>query len=103
MKNRIKYKGFYIDRTENGYRISRKEDTEKHTHLSNLNPSYKLIDNVLSNKIPTHCGCYYLESHIRLSYDEDYIRKIREYIKVKQNKTKQMYYNPGRKRSGGNF
>lgn len=44
-----------------------------------------------------------LESHARLSYDEDYIRKIREYIKVKQNKTKQMYYNPGRKRSGGNF
>ena len=103
MKNRIEYKGFYIDRTENGYRISRKEDTEKHTHLSNLNPSDRLIDNVLSNKIPTRCGCYYLESHIRLSYDENYIRKIREYIEVKQNKTKQMYYNPGRKRSGGNF
>ena len=29
--------------------------------------------------------------------------KIREYIKVKQNKSKQMYYNPGRKCSGGNF
>ena len=71
--------------------------------MKNLNPSYKLIDNVLSNKIPTRCGCYYLESHIRLSYDENYIRKIREYIEVKQNKTKQMYYNPGRKRSGGNF
>ena len=86
MKNRIKYKGFYIDKTENGYRICRQEDTEKHTHLSNLNPSYRLIDNVLSNKIPTRCGCYYLESHIRLSYDENYIRKIREYIEVKQNK-----------------
>ena len=81
MKNRIEYKGFYIDKTENGFRICRKEDTEKHTHLSNLNPSYRLIDNVLSNKIPTRCGCYYLESHARLSYDEDYIRKIREYIK----------------------
>lgn len=87
MKNRIEYKGFYIDRTENGYRICRKEDTEKHTHMKNLNPSYRLIDNVLSNKIPTRCGCYYLESHIRLSYDENYIRKIREYIEVKQNKT----------------
>ena len=81
MKNRIEYKDFYIDKTENGFRICRKEDTEKHTHLSNLNPSYRLIDNVLSNKIPTRCGCYYLESHIRLSYDENYIRKIREYIK----------------------
>ena len=48
MKNRIEYKGFYIDKTENGYRICRQEDTEKHTHLSNLNPSYRLIDNVLS-------------------------------------------------------
>lgn len=103
MKNRIEYKGFYIDKTENRYRICRKDDTEKHTHMKNLNPSYRLIDNVLSNKIPTRCGCYYLESHIRLSYDEDYIRKIREYIEVKQNKTKQMYFNPGRKRSGGNF
>ena len=103
MKNRIKYKGFYIDRTENGYRICRQGNEEKHTHLSNLNPSYKLIDNVLSNKIPTMCGTYYLESHARLSYDENYIRKIREYIEVKQNKSKQVYYNPSRKRSGGNF
>lgn len=71
--------------------------------MKNLNPSYRLIDNVLSNKIPTRCGCYYLESHIRLSYDKNYIRKIREYIEVKQNKSKQMYFNPGRKSSGGNF
>ena len=111
MKNRIEYKGFYINKTENGYRICRKENTEKHSHMKNLNPSYRLIDNVsyrlinnvLSNKIPTRCGCYYLESHIRLSYDKNYIRKIREYIKVKQNKSKQMHFNPGRKRSGGNF
>lgn len=46
MKNRIEYKGFYIDKTENGYRICRQKDTEKHTHLSNLNPSYRLIDNM---------------------------------------------------------
>ena len=103
MKKRIKYKGFFIDKTENGYRICRENDTNKHTHLKNLKPSYRLIDNVLSNKIPTRCGCYYLESHIRLSYDEDYIRKISEYIEVKKNKTKQIYYNPGIKHSGGNF
>lgn len=103
MKNRISYKGFFIDRTENGYRICHQEDISKHTHLKNLNPSYRLIDNVLSNKIPKRCGIYYLQSHIRLSYDEDYIKKINDYIKVKQNKTKQMYYNPSRKHSGGNF
>lgn len=32
MKNRIEYKGFYIDKTENGYRICRKENTEN-THI----------------------------------------------------------------------
>ena len=103
MKNRISYKGFFIDRTENGYRICRQEDIGKHTHLKNLNPSYQLINNVLSNKIPKRCGIYYLQSHIRLSYDEDYIKKINDYIKVKQGKTNQMYFNPGRKRSGGKF
>lgn len=36
MKNRIEYKGFYIDKTENGYRISRKEDTEKKIQKSIL-------------------------------------------------------------------
>ena len=42
---------------------------------------------------------------IRRDFKEKNInyRKICEYIEVKQNKTKQMYYNPGRKRSGGNF
>ena len=101
MKDRITYKGFYIDKTENGYRICRQNDTDKHTHLKNLAPAYKLIDNVLSNRIPRRCGIYYLESHTKLSYDENYIRKIHEYIKVKQNKSKQLYFNPGRKHSGG--
>ena len=87
MKNRIEYKGFYIDKTENGYRISRKEDTEKHTHLSNLNPSYRLIDNVLSNKIPTRCGCYYLESHIRLSSLMRSATKLDYFFKIFRLKT----------------
>ena len=32
MKNRIEYKGFYIDKTENGFRICRKEDTETYSY-----------------------------------------------------------------------
>ena len=98
MKNRIIYKGFYIDKTATGYRIYRQEDTKIHTHLKNLSPSYKLIDNVIAGKIPRKCSCYYLESHCRLSYDDNYVRKIKEYIEVKQNKgKKQVFYNPHKK------
>ena len=42
---RISYKGHFIDKTENGYRICKEYDTSIHSHLKNLNPSYKLIDN----------------------------------------------------------
>ena len=94
---RIKYKGYFIDRTETGYRVSKSTDTDIHTHLKNLNPSYKLIDNVLNKKIPKRCGNYYLESHARLSTDENYIRKITELLEVKRSKTKQFYYNPHKK------
>lgn len=99
MENRISYKGFYIDKISTGYRICKQTNTEIHTHLANLNPSYKLIDNVINKRIPKRCGLYYLESHIRLSDDEKYIRKIREYMKVKLNKgKKQAYYNPSKKK-----
>ena len=99
MKNRIIYKGFYIDKTTTGYRICRQDNTKIHTHLHNLNPSYKLIDNVVARKMPRRCSCYYLESHCRLSSDETYIRKIKEYIEVKQNKgIRQRYFNPHKKK-----
>lgn len=95
---RIKYKGYFIDKTESGYRICKEDNTEIHTHLRNLNPCYKLIDNVISRKIPRRCGIYYLESHARLSDNENYIQKIRDYIEVKKNKTHQNYFNPHKKR-----
>lgn len=94
----IKYKGFFIDRTETGYRISKQSDTSIHTHLRNLNPSYKLIDNVVNKRIPTRCGLYYLESHIRLA-DDKYKQKLKDYYKLKLNKgKKQNYFNPHKKR-----
>ena len=80
---RISYKGYFIDKTENGYRICKDDNTNIHTHIKNLNPSYKLIDNVVNHKIPTRCGLYYLESHIRLTDNEDYKRKLQEYYDVK--------------------
>lgn len=96
---RIKYKGFYIDRTKTGYRISRQTDTSIHTHLCNLSPSYKLIDNIVSNRIPKRCGLYYLESHIRLADDKEYKRKLQDYYNVKVNKgRKQQYFNSRKKK-----
>lgn len=96
--DRIKYKGFFIDRTETGYRISKQSDISIHTHLRNLNPSYKLIDNVVNKRIPTRCGLYYILSHIRIAEDEEYKRKLQDYYDVKVNKgKKQNYINIGYK------
>lgn len=96
---RIKYKGFFIDRTKTGYRISKQSDSSIHTHLRNKNPCFMLVDNVVNKRIPKRCGLYYLESHIRLADDFDYKRKLQDYYEVKLNKgKKQNYYNPHMKR-----
>ena len=96
--DRVVYKNYYIDKTKTGYRVSSIQSSKRHTHLRHRNACYKLINNVVAKKIPRRCSCYYLESHARLSNDEEYTRKIREYIEVKQNKSKkQNYYNPHKK------
>ncbi len=96
---RIKYKGYFIDKTKTGYRISKQSDISIHTHLRNISPSYRLIDNVINKRIPKRCGLYYLKSHIRIANDEEYIRKLQDYYDVKINKgIRQQYYNPHKKR-----
>ena len=94
---RINYKGFFIDKIDTGYRICKQTNTSIHTHLRNLNPCYKLIDNILNKRLPTRCGLYYIESHIRLA-DGKYKEKLEDYYKVKLNKDKQKYFNPHKKR-----
>ena len=93
MEDRVEYKGFYIDRTETGYRVCRIEDSNIHTHLRNLNPCYKLIDNVNRDKIPRRCSAYYLTSHMRLSHNKDYKKKIEQMLSVRAKKTHQNFYN----------
>lgn len=96
---RIIYKGFFIDKTDTGYRISNQSNNSIHTHLHNKNPCFKLIDNVLNKHIPRRCGLYYLESHIRLADDMEYKKKLQDYYDVKVNKgKKQNYYNPHKKK-----
>lgn len=96
---RINYKGFFIDRTKTGYRISKQSDSSIHSHLRNKNPCFTLIDNVVNKRIPKRCGLYYLESHIRLAENLDYKRRLQDYYDIKVNKgKKQNYYNPHKKR-----
>jgi len=95
---RIEYKGFFIDKTNRGYRVSKQSDISIHTHLHNKNPCFKLIDNVTGKRIPHSCGLYYLESHIRLADNLDYKRKLQDYYDVKVNKGKKLqYYNSSKK------
>ena len=58
-----------------------------------------MIDNIVWKRIPKRCGLYYIQSHIRLTDDKEYKRKLQDYYNVKVNKGKKIsYYNPCKKR-----
>ncbi len=93
------YRGYRIEKTENGYRITLDNDSyDKHTHIKSKGFCRKLIDYVVDNKVPTKVNNYILESCIRLSNDENYKRKVSELLESRKHKTKQFYYNPGIKK-----
>lgn len=92
-----KYRGYRIEQTENGFRITLDDGSDQHTHLKSKHFCKKLIDYVVDRKVPKRVGNYVLESCIRLSDDENYIQKISELLDVRKNKTKQFYYNPHKK------
>ena len=92
-----KYRGYRIEQTENGFRITLDDGSDKHTHIKSKGFCKKLIDYVIEKKIPTRVSNYVLESCIRLSTDENYTRKLTELLEVRKNKTRQFYYNPHKK------
>lgn len=92
-----KYRGYRIESTENGFRITLDDGSDRHTHLKSKHFCKKLIDYVVDRKVPKKVGNYVLESCIRLSDDENYIQKISELLEVRTSKTKQFYYNPHKK------
>lgn len=94
-----KYRGYRIESTENGFRITRDDGSDSHTHIRSRGFCKKLIDYVVDKKIPTQVSNYILVSCIRLSCDDVYIQKISELLESRKNKTKQFYYNPGIKKS----
>ena len=92
-----KYRGYSIEQTENGFRITLDNGSDKHTHIRSRHFCKKLIDYVVDKKVPTRVSNYVLESCKRLSTDKHYITKIDELLEARKNKTKQFYYNPHKK------
>jgi len=93
-----KYRGYRIERTETGFRITLDDSSDKHTHIKSKSFCKKLIDYVVDRKIPKTVGNYILESCIRLSTDEIYIQKISALIETRKKKNKQSYFNPHQKK-----
>lgn len=92
-----KYRGYRIEQTENGFRITLDDGSNRHTHIRSKGFCKKLIDYVVDEKIPTRVSSYILQSCIRISKSENYIQKISELLEVRKNKTRQFYYNPSKK------
>lgn len=92
------YRGYRIEQTENGFRITLDDGSDKYTHIKSKAFCKKLIDFVVNNKVPTKVSYYILESCIRLSTNENYIQKISNIIETRKLKEKQYYLNPRKKR-----
>lgn len=85
---------YLIFRVKNGYIVynSKKEFDDGHTHLKHFNACKTLIDLSCKKKLPRSNSIYFISSLIRISDDEKYIEKLKEFIDVKTNKTKNKYY-----------
>lgn len=99
-------KDFKIDKLKDGtFRVTRTNILgDYHTHMKSKQLAKTAIHNVCYGKIPLNLRDYTLISMYRLSNDEKYRSKIQEILDTRKQKGKKdYYYNPGRKRSGGNF
>jgi hypothetical protein len=59
-----------------------------HSHLRNYSSARYAVICVKQNKIPRKCSLRYLETLIRLSEDEKYIKKVQQLIKTRKQKGK---------------
>ena len=78
-----------------GYILYNTKKTFKngHTHVKGFDIAKTIIDNCIKNKTPKTSNLYLLTSHIRISTDEKYIKKIEELIEAKKHKDKIKYIN----------
>mgnify|MGYP006957399951 CR=1 FL=1 len=97
---------FKIDKLQDGsFRVTRIDiDGDYHTHMKSKRLAKTIIHNVCNGKIPLNSRDYTLISMYRLSNNQKYRDKIQGILDTRKQKGKKdYYYNPGRKRSGGNF
>lgn len=91
------YRGYRIEETLDGFRITLGDGSDKHTHLKSRRFCKKLIDFVVDKKLPTRVSNYIVQSCIRLSTDDNYIQKLESLLEVRNNKGRQYYFNPHKK------
>ena len=94
-------KDFKIEKCDDCIRVTRIDISgDLHTHIHSKKLAETIINNVCSEKIPLHSHSRTLESMMRLSDNEKYIKKIEEILEVRKQKgRKQHYVNPGIKKS----
>ncbi|MDK2919594.1 MAG: hypothetical protein PWQ37_2327 [Candidatus Petromonas sp.] len=64
-----------------------------HTHIKSRPVAKTIKDNVLNTRFPKTRNEYLLNSHIRISSDENYIKNIQQLLKTRKNKSSQKYVN----------
>lgn len=94
--NRVYKKAYFnLYQFDNEYIIhnTRKEFQEGHTHIKNYKTAVFIIDLALHKSIPHHLYPYLLESLRRITDDKEYATKIESLLEIKNNKSKQYYFN----------
>ena len=96
-----KSEDFRTDRTMDGnFRITRIDnDKDMHCHLKSRRLAKVIIANVCNEKIPLNSHSRTLECMSRLTINNKYKNKIEELLNTRKCKTKQVYCNPGVKKS----
>lgn len=74
------------------YNINRPFD-KGHSHLRSFSMAKTIIENCINKRAPKTNNLYLLSSHVRVSYDAEYIKLVEELIEAKRNKDKMKYIN----------
>ena len=88
-------KGYIILAVRKGYIVynTEKPFDDWHSHIYGFNMAKTVVDNCIRKKIPKTRNLYLLTSHVRVSNDEKYIRRIKELIETRKNKDSNKYRN----------
>lgn len=79
-------KGYVVHNTTRSFEKS-------HTHLRSFSMAKTIIENCIMKKTPKTNNLYLLESHVRVSDDDKYIKLVEELIEAKKSKDKLKYRN----------